>query len=173
MNGNWVEREERLIRLPEDDPEIFATYVNLVYTNVVATSRNDPPEGRESVAEEYETLSKLYVLSEKLCDIPTKNATLEAIFVLRSKLDAAGKKWSPTAEAAATIYAGSPAGCPGRRLMVDMFTCVDAQYVEANAALLPRDFFVDLALVLARERGLKSTSVAEYNGWLVYMEKLD
>jgi hypothetical protein len=30
MNGNWAEREERLVNMPEDDPKIFATYINLV-----------------------------------------------------------------------------------------------------------------------------------------------
>ncbi|KAF2827359.1 hypothetical protein CC86DRAFT_209933 [Ophiobolus disseminans] len=76
MNGNWAEREERLIKLPEDDPETFATYINVVYTNRVATNPSSEPKDAVMVGGELIHLCKVYVLGEKLCDIRTKNAAV-------------------------------------------------------------------------------------------------
>jgi hypothetical protein len=36
MNGAWEEADTRVVKLPEDDPDIFALYINYVYTAQLA-----------------------------------------------------------------------------------------------------------------------------------------
>jgi hypothetical protein len=40
LNSEWKEGEENAIALPEDDPEIFATYLELVYTGKIACKKS-------------------------------------------------------------------------------------------------------------------------------------
>jgi hypothetical protein len=35
LNGNWSEKKDRLVKLPEDDTKIFSLYVNLIYTGEI------------------------------------------------------------------------------------------------------------------------------------------
>jgi hypothetical protein len=90
MNGNWAESEERVVKLPDDDPEIFAAYINLVYTNNVATNETKEPKTTDQLSDEHIVLAKLYVLSEKLCDKAAKNAAINI------------------------VYSGTPKNAPGR-----------------------------------------------------------
>jgi len=39
LNGNWQEAETRVIKLPDDDPEIVALYINFVYTGQLSTAK--------------------------------------------------------------------------------------------------------------------------------------
>jgi hypothetical protein len=79
MNGNWAESEERLVKLSEDDPEIFAIYINHVYTNNIATNSCEGSKAGDLIRHELLMLSNLYILCENLCDKAGKNAMVEAI----------------------------------------------------------------------------------------------
>lgn len=79
MTGPWAERDLRLIKLPSDDPKTFSTYVNLVYTNLVATNASTDKKTTAAIADEVHELVKLYVLAEKLCNKAAKNATIGAL----------------------------------------------------------------------------------------------
>jgi hypothetical protein len=41
MNGSWIEQAEPIVKLLEDDLKIFATYINIVYTDQLATNQLD------------------------------------------------------------------------------------------------------------------------------------
>jgi hypothetical protein len=71
----WVEGEEGIVRLPEDDPSIFALYVQLLYQGRLpitrATSKVDGQSDKEwecdviaAVSREYDLLARLYVFCE-------------------------------------------------------------------------------------------------------------
>jgi hypothetical protein len=67
ISGNWTEREQRLVKPPEHDPEIFTLYINFVYTNRIArTPSTVLPRERKEIGVEYLLLFKLYFLAEKL-----------------------------------------------------------------------------------------------------------
>ena len=42
MNKGWKEAEDKLVKLPEDDPDIFALYEQLVYTGCIPVFDDDP-----------------------------------------------------------------------------------------------------------------------------------
>ncbi|CAO2656037.1 Nn.00g048400.m01.CDS01 [Neocucurbitaria sp. VM-36] len=67
-NGQWLESDERLITLPEDRPDVFRLYLNLLYTRQVATKS-------------WRTLCQVYVLAEKLQDASAKNSVIDAMHV--------------------------------------------------------------------------------------------
>lgn len=110
INGPWVERDERLIKLLEDDPEIFATYINLVYTNNIATGPVERPMDVTRISAEHAFLAKLYVLSEKLCDSVAKNTVISAFFAVGLEQTSAGDTYSPGRDSIKLIYAGTPRG---------------------------------------------------------------
>jgi hypothetical protein len=172
MNGNWAERDERLVKLPDDDPEVVATYINLVYTNNIATSPTEKPMDMNAILNEYIVLSKLYVLSEKLCDVAAKNAVINAILAVSWERASDGVIYSPSVPAIAIIYAGTPDGSLAREMMADMWTSVKTDYIVRHKASLPRDFFIDLALALSRDRPADKGNVARQAKADRYHEKM-
>jgi hypothetical protein len=172
MNGNWAERDERLVKLPEDDPEIFATYINFVYTNTVATSGAEDPKTHDALAAELITLSHLYVLSEKLCDTAAKNATIEATLAAAEEKDTDGKTSIHGWRSIRTMYEGTPKGSPGRRLIVDLWTNFSFKddFLERNEVQLHRDFIFDVMLALGKERQAAGKHVAKRYDANRYME---
>jgi hypothetical protein len=90
MNGKWAESETRTIDLTEDDPEIFALYLNPVYNNHLPTMAQDLEHMRSldrtafitAFVKESNTIFRLYVLAEKLQDPSAQDAALAAILDL-------------------------------------------------------------------------------------------
>lgn len=72
---------------------------------------------------EYVTLSFLYVLGEKYQDSNLKNAVIDAIVAKSQAYTATGSRWYPADEAVDVLYRGTPAGSPGRLLMVELHVC--------------------------------------------------
>ncbi|KAF2851211.1 hypothetical protein T440DRAFT_371000, partial [Plenodomus tracheiphilus IPT5] len=108
MSGKWKESDDRRVNLPEDDPDTFHVYVNLLYTGVLAVVP-DPVPARYAGLEERLKLAKLYVLAEKLQDTATKNVALEAMLVAcRKKFD--GQSRVPGRETIKIVYEGTPDG---------------------------------------------------------------
>ena len=162
-----------MVRLPEDDPETFATYINFVYTNNVATNPSDGVKASSTFSNEFVDLCKLYVLSEKLCDMEAKNATVHAILATNCKKASDGHTYAPGTKAVSIMYAGTLKDCPGRLLMADMWTITTAQYLASNADELPRDFLVDLAVAFRKDRPTDKESVAKRADADRYLEKLE
>jgi hypothetical protein len=160
MNGNWAERDERLVKLPEDDPKIFAAYINVVYTNI-PTSPTEKPMDMRAIDNEYTVLSKLYVLSEKFCDVAAKNATIEAILAVKDEKATDGNDYLPGWLSIRTMYEGTPKGAPGRRLIVNLWTNFGFKedFMERNEVQLPRDFIFDLMLALGKERQAQASTL--------------
>tara|TARA_R110002003_G_scaffold1389_7_gene22966 strand:+ start:462 stop:983 length:522 start_codon:yes stop_codon:yes gene_type:complete len=173
MNGNWAERDERLVKLPDDDPEVVATYINLVYTNNIATSPTEKPMEKNAILNEYIFLSKLYVLSEKLCDVAAKNAVINAILAVSWERASDGVTYSPGVLPIAIIYPGTPEGSLARELMADMWTSVKTDYIVRHKESLPRDFFIDLALAHSKDRPTDKLSAARRAKADRYLEKTE
>jgi hypothetical protein len=60
LNGAWKEAEDKVFKLPEDDPANFATYVHHLYTGELAV-RTDPQDSDDYGIEEQAQLARLYV----------------------------------------------------------------------------------------------------------------
>lgn len=70
----------------------------------------------------WHTLSKLYVLGERVLDTELQHAVIREIVRLSSLKDKTGTRWFPIGPTVTRIYDGTPAGSPARRLMVDTHT---------------------------------------------------
>ncbi|KAF2868938.1 hypothetical protein BDV95DRAFT_577969 [Massariosphaeria phaeospora] len=86
MNGTWKESEEKYVELPEDEPDIFRLYVELLYSARLTT---------KTLAYEVISLCKLYVLAEKLQDSLSKNLIIDALVATTRELGSDGKHSYP------------------------------------------------------------------------------
>lgn len=114
LNGTWKESEERVINLPEDDPDVFSLYVHCLYTGKLAVVSKP-----ERYQEQFTKLARLYVFAEKIQDTKCKNYAVDAM-VARIRGERIGS--SPDASVIEIIYKGTARPCPARRLMVDIWT---------------------------------------------------
>jgi hypothetical protein len=62
MSGDWKEAKERLVKLPDQEPETFKRYLRLLNTNHMAVIP-DPLPKNYAGDEEKMALAKLYVLA--------------------------------------------------------------------------------------------------------------
>ena len=115
MNGQWKEAEERLVKLPEDEPHIFSIYMEFLYTCHFVCEHIGPKE------EDYEDkiLGKLYVLAEKLMDDEAKKRVIDA-FIMKNKVWRPGSSYSaPSMDIIRFIYERTTGPCGIRRLFMD------------------------------------------------------
>lgn len=80
MSGSWNEAETCVINLPDDKQEVFAVYINYVYTGHLSIATETEKETLELdsldladyLGSEYLLLFRVFVLAEKLQDVDTK-----------------------------------------------------------------------------------------------------
>ncbi|KAI4668738.1 uncharacterized protein J4E78_002566 [Alternaria triticimaculans] len=170
INGNWPKKKDRIVKLPKDDPKIFALYVNLIYMGVLY---NEPDASKMTPVEfQAHTLStvKFYILAEKLQDKQAKNAALETLHI-EVTTDSSDDRL-PNAEIVELMYKNTSEVSLGRRLMVDIWTCISTKSILEKSEGLRRDFLVDLAYSLHGERPVRNGNLACRKGYTAYQEKL-
>lgn len=112
LRGVWKEAQERTIKLPEDDPEIFSVYQQWLYDGLIHTGSQTLFPATD---DEYEALVKAYILGEKLMDQDFKDAIIDAIldkFRNMSRFDTG---------LTTLVLNGTPSGSPLRRLWMDVY----------------------------------------------------
>jgi hypothetical protein len=185
MNGEWMESDTRMVKLPEDRPATFALYLNLVYTGRFVTARKSKEELAtldfddfdRYVQDEYYDMFDLYVLAEKLQDVKAKNAALAAVIDV-SELRASNKAWSvPTFNLASRVYEGTPKGNPARRLITDMCSLLTLAYIFESHKVNTwhNDLEADMVNALDNSRPTKkgwSGNVVARKGAGAYMEEV-
>ncbi|KAI4921960.1 hypothetical protein J4E90_000388 [Alternaria incomplexa] len=145
LNGNWAESEGRIVRFPEDNPEIFGIYMNLVYTGLVLTDTLESPKTVTTICDEFDVLGNLYVLCEKLQDRAAKNSAVESLLeVSMGKYE--NKYTCPRTDTIVLVYRGTCAGSLGRRLMVDLWRKISVDFLIKCSDELPKEFLADLAI---------------------------
>jgi hypothetical protein len=182
MNGSWAESESRVVKLPEDDPKVFAIYVSLIYTGQLTTMLKSKEElatldtatFRAIVQAEYATLLQMYILGDKLQDLQAKNATVAAVLELIDMKSAENRWFVPMVELVNMSYERTPAGSPIRRLMTDLWSSNSVREILQNASKMHEDFRIDLAKCLSEIRPKKQGeggNRAKRNGMEAYLEK--
>lgn len=119
LKKEWAEGQTRVIKLPEERPHVVSHYLNYTYTKALPSNMisSEPADTFAERANEYqELLAELYVLGERLLDKPIKKAIIREIVRLASL----PKRICPTIDATNTIYRGTTAESPARRLMTDI-----------------------------------------------------
>jgi hypothetical protein len=167
-NGKWG--EARVVPLPEDQPEDFSRYVNILYKGEVATKG----------PEEWLDLCHLYILAEKLQDVRTKNSVIEAMlcFLKTSTVkemvgfgQTGEKHYQMSAESIEELYAHTPEGSPVRRLVANYYADIakDGWLIEGKA-VFPADFLYDVAVRALQNRPSMMMSVWLQGGHAQYLE---
>jgi hypothetical protein len=173
MNGNWAESKDRTVRMPEDGPKTFNIYVNLIYTGRVVTDNLEKPKTRKTIGDELHVLGHLYVLSEKLQDKAAKNTAVRSLLEVALEKDAKGQTYIPYPDTIRHIYQGTCAGSLARRLMAEMWVCVDTVHLIEMSETLPREFLADLAVALQADRPENKPGPATFANKSRYLEEED
>jgi hypothetical protein len=168
MGKGWKEAEEKVVKLPDDEQEIFALYASLVYSGTVPAFDETPEriihenDGQTDCRYpdicqlEYESLVGLYVFAEKLQDVKAKNAAVDALIakvtheskvIFNTEYDG---PCMPSLAAIETMYAKTPHHCPGRQVLIDCFVWYGKDQTMEYAGLLagalpPWQFLIDLS----------------------------
>ncbi|KAJ4338012.1 hypothetical protein N0V95_008185 [Ascochyta clinopodiicola] len=178
MNGNWTESESRIIDLSDDEPEVFALYLNLIYKNVLPTmdltekefGALPPVDIVMHIDKEYTTLFKLYILAEKLQDDLTKDEAITAVFQLSQVR--AGRKIciEPAPETVKLVYNATPQCSPSRLLCVDIWKVGSRDLMEIWRMRFPKEFLFDLAMAYRHELLEASENVTNRKDVTAFLE---
>ena len=155
--GDWKEAEERTVVLPDDEPEVFRLYLQLLYVRApvwFGSDANTMQTGSvtlNSVArgdDAYVVLSRLYVLAEKLIDETAKTSILAALSACDGKRDSQGAMHCPSFESIKIIYNGTPDDSAARKCIVELYSKCAAKSsildLFSSTQKLPHDFLSDL-----------------------------
>jgi hypothetical protein len=153
MNGNWMEAETRIVKLPEDDAEVFAGYLNYIYTNQFTAMEKSNEElislksmeFKTHVSRQYQRLFCVYILADKLQDVVTKNAAITAIVGLKDLTNADGGWAIPSPGTINHVYKETTERSPARRLVASLYSRLPFITILKNTANMHEDFLDDLA----------------------------
>jgi hypothetical protein len=126
----WVEGEEDIVRLPEDDQSIFVLYVQLLYQGRLpitrAMSKVHGQSDKEwecdviaAVSREYDLLARLYVFCEKIQDSTGKIAVITG-WIEEGKIVRHGT-YCASLRAVNIVFAGTTEADPLRSLIIDTY----------------------------------------------------
>lgn len=103
LDKKWKEGQELAVKLPEDDADTFAIYVEWLYNeNITVASLS--------------RLAKMYVLGEKIQSLSFCDA------ILSRMVDAANKDFALASISTVNIiFEGTPTGSPARKLILGMW----------------------------------------------------
>ncbi|CAO2656323.1 Nn.00g051260.m01.CDS01 [Neocucurbitaria sp. VM-36] len=169
LTGNWKEAEERVVKLPEDTPSVFATHVHHLYTGELAV-RSDDLEHWPMFQQANLNLCHLYVLAERLQDIQTKNAILSRLFEMCREKQSDVKPHYPGKRAISIIYNGTTSGSHARKLLVDLWTYNRLGSWNVNVEL-PKEFCQELLYNLMDKRSPPSPNPTKVGTCAAYMEE--
>ena len=116
----WEGYQTRNVKLPDEQPEVVARYLDFTYGRGLASSKIVSITSAGWEVDPYPALIKLYLLGEHASNARLRNAIISEIIRLGSLLDEKGYSWIPDTKDITTIFYGTPATYPLRRLMVDI-----------------------------------------------------
>jgi hypothetical protein len=153
------------LRLPEDNPDIFATYIQLLYQGQLpilkCIRKADGQSAKEldsivdsAVQMEHMLLASLYVFCEKIQDMGGKVSSVTG-FVEASRITRANKKLHYSVLGTLrTVYVGTPLPDPLREFMVDVyvFQAHEAWTMGVQMDHYPHEFTFEVMKGLIKER---------------------
>jgi len=111
-SSRWRSGDEKPVDLTEHEPGVFASYMQCVYFGSVAVPEIPGYSEKDSLG----ALIVLYLLADKLNDVPTTNLVMDEIIVLSEEvLDL------PCSDSVTLAYDSTVAGSPLRKLCRDYY----------------------------------------------------
>jgi hypothetical protein len=152
-DGCWKESRDKEIRLQDEDPNVFAKYIQLLYTGYAPIKQ--PTTARPEDDDENKDLARLYVMAHKFQDINCQNVIVST-FLIKARTPTARKRCCvhnfPDVEAINIIYNGTGGSCAARRLVADLrgeaLIMYGADWLNRCKEELPKDFVLDLAVAM-------------------------
>jgi hypothetical protein len=156
--------------LPEDDPAIFALYLNLLYCGLIPTKDTTA----KTTNDEYDRLIRLYVLCEKFQDREAKNAVMTAIFMKSNETLSNGLRYFPDVSDITYLYNGTHAGCLARNWLVDIYAQNGSEewMIKGVAAEISNEFLFDLTIALFKRPPLKGSGKTKLLELAMYLEDI-
>jgi hypothetical protein len=181
------------VRLPVDEPAVFANYAHLLYTGVLPIY--DEPKKLEGLGEltaveieekypdyctaisqavekENAMLGKLYVLCEKIQDRSAKQALLAAFVESILQERGNGSRCFPTDDMIHEIYDGTLESDPLREFLVDCYVYKGhSGWMSSKYDALPHEFLHDVLVGMFKGRAEPADS-SKVEDAKFYQEKL-
>jgi hypothetical protein len=146
LRQEWLEGQNRTVKLPDEAPEIMQHYIEYVYSGKPpADTLTKKSDFQHAICPHYTLLAELYVLGDRRLDPRFENVIMEELFRL-----AQVTRRGPGIEFVEIIYQGTTANSPARRMVVDSAAnCLwdywlDLEHVDSEHA----EFWRDLSKVL-------------------------
>lgn len=118
-NERWIEGQQRIIKLPEEDPKAVQHYFDFVHGQGLPSKAIKTVRQLEDSSCYYD-IAHLYVFAEYVGNTPVGNAILEEYLRLALLDDEDFGVYLPGEEPTSIIYEGTPATSPVRRLLVNL-----------------------------------------------------
>ncbi|KAF1920334.1 hypothetical protein BDU57DRAFT_544064 [Ampelomyces quisqualis] len=167
-SAQWREGEEGVVKLPFDEPEVFAAYAQLIYHGTVPDYDGphelvgDSCEGEERACDKeiiaasdkmYSILGRLYVLCEKIQDAVAKPILLVAFVDAAKVLRGNGSNYYPDDPTVTAIYSGTSPSDPLRKYLVENYVYFGwSSWIPKAYSDLPHEFLFDVLRAMYRER---------------------
>ncbi|KAK4553605.1 hypothetical protein LTR86_009401 [Recurvomyces mirabilis] len=169
-NERWQKEVQGPLALPEDDPQTFSTYLQILYQDQVVAADNE--------ADWFKEMSTNYVLADKLCDTFATNLIMDSIvgYLHGSECEAA-----PSPTTVSLIYSSTATGSPLRGLLVQ-YCATRARFASCFVNLknpnTPRAFVEDVALALMKSDLSRPQQASDFvskanSEWHVQEKKVD
>lgn len=121
---------------------MMAHYLAHVYSAVLPIHLFAQYSRNTGAVNGYELLAELYVLGERMLDSSIREAVLKQMVQLGNSSWIYSAAWAPPTKSINTIYTGTTAGSPARRLLVDLN--VSFGRTDWNTADADHEFLFDL-----------------------------
>lgn len=184
--SQWREGMEGVVHLPQDEPEVFSNYVQLLYYGVLPIG-DDPkePEPTEdktvldkfkkdmtkALSKVYLMLAKIYVLCEKLQDITSKGMLLASFIEESSRVRGDGNIHYPHLTIIGLIFFGTVEGDPLRAFVVDYYVYVAPPEWTRAMELYSKKFLYDVMVGMIEKRAAPA-DISKLKDKKYYQDKL-
>ena len=153
--GEWKEAKSRIIKLPEEDVDVFSTYIQWLHTNdlvVVEEELQDMTDRdfdirNDAAALQWDALVNMASFADRQADLTLANAVNDSILLVMMNTDLV-----PAPKFLSQIYTELPENSKLRCMVVDEAVYSDAKDYQADQEDHPTQFFLDIWARLQRAR---------------------
>jgi hypothetical protein len=173
MNGRWKKSEDGIVRLPEDDSQVFDIYVQSLYLGHVSQFNGQNADGLD-----YGMLADLYAIAQKLQDVKAKNTASRAIYdkVYASMIQRKDKPDKNFVNLAQQLWGVTTATSPIRPLLINaclifrVHTEADTDLVTKNFSVMDAEIVLNVAIELMKRKHSDNYSLGPCEKYLETME---
>jgi hypothetical protein len=147
LGREWLESEERVVRLPTNGAKAFQVYSQWLYTGRLHTRLSSDRKIKYGLREEWKCLVSAYLLGEYLQEITFRDSVMDA---MQEWVQLYTTMSINAYESATEIYDNTSSGSPLRLLVTDLtvWRANDLFWIEEQQFRLPPEFTWSLAIGL-------------------------